>query len=702
MNPFSNPFYLLPPLVTLVISIILLVIVRLKSPHNFGNTIFCGLLFSVSLWSIFIFGMRSSQDMHDALIWDRAITPIVYLTYLLYYHFTLVHTNTPGQRRILLSAYIMLGVIIILSPTALLIEGMVIYEYGYAPVPGILASPFAVSGLLLLGGGVMTLLRRYRVSKSYEERNRLVYLATAALFPLIGALLDGFSDLPPAAVWGYLIFCLLCTIAILRYHLLDIRIALRKSLVYLVMSVILAIPYVGILFLLYSLIKPAMEKWWVHIIVILLLAVILHPIYSWAQDLADRLFYRERYSSFRALEQFTQQAQSITDLEELGSSMINLIKGALRVTSIYLFLPSDEKQEYSVVSSSGIERPAPDMTFGFNSPLVTWLDSYGKIITSEQLDVVPKLQSLSLKDKNNIRLSGAELYIPLKTRREQLSGILVLGSKLSQQPYTGEEIRLLLTLGSHLAITLENAHLYTSEKKLRIELEKQNEQKTEFLNQVAHEMKTPLTSLISSSELLEDQLNTKNDIIKRLIGNLRRSAGIMDRRVSELLELARAQNRQLQLKMQPLEIGSVISEIASDLDSIFESRKQQLAKEVAVTLPKVNADRGRLEQIIYNLLSNASKFSPEGSEVMLRVRNGDDSVIVEVEDEAPRITDLEKNRIFNPYYRGEDTAEQYAVPGLGLGLYITRKLVELHNGKIWVTGSPAKGNIFSFSLPAQK
>lgn len=465
MNPLSNLSYLLQPLVTLVASIILFIIVWRGTQRNFSTNIFCALLASVALWSVVLFGMRSSHDAQQALYWDRAISPTVYTTYLLYYHFTLAYTNTRGQRGILLVAYFILVVIVALSPTELLIEKMRLDYFGYAPVPGVAALPFAASGLFLLGGGLYNLFKRYKTTRSYEEKNRLLYLALAVIFPLAGALLDGFSDLPPATVWGYLIFCIICTIAIVKYHLLDIRVIVRKSLAYLFVSLMIATPYVGVLYLLHYIFEPILEPWWLHAIIILLLAIFLRPLYSWAQNLIDRLFYRDRYDYLKALEQFGQKTQSIVNLNELSSTFIRLVNGALRTSTVCLLLPSGSDNGFVVVSSIGLGSPPSGVVLKSSSLLIKWLKLRQRIVFSEEFTIVPQLQSMSLREKKNIEQMEAKLCVPIQTGPGQLSGILVLGQKLSQQPYSNEDMQLLKALSSQMAISLENARLYDASQR---------------------------------------------------------------------------------------------------------------------------------------------------------------------------------------------------------------------------------------------
>jgi len=251
-----------------------------------------------------------------------------------------------------------------------------------------------------------------------------------------------------------------------------------------------------------------------------------------------------------------------------------------------------------------------------------------------------------------------------------------------------------------MAVQLENARLYDLERNIREQLQEQDKQKTEFLHSISHELKTPLTAVIASSELLNEESSRSLSLNKRLIENIKQGAWSMDRRVTELLDLAKIQIGELRIQSVPLQLSSAITDMASQVRILFETKEQRLMLEIPDSLPKVNADREKLQQVLFNLLSNANKFSTTGSEIILRVRETDGRVIVEVEDSASALTEHERAKLFDPYYRGEDADKRERSPGLGLGLAISKKLMELHQGEIWVESKPKKGNTFGFSLPA--
>jgi PAS domain S-box-containing protein len=494
LNPFSNPSYLLPPLVGLIVSLILFSIVLRGTMRSVSKWLFCLLLLDVGLWNFLTFIMRSSPDVHRALVWDRVLPVAGYIIVLLYYHFTLTYTNTKGQRSILIASYIFIAVIASLAPTGLIIKGMRLEDYGYAPITGPFVFFLSICATSLMVGGGYNLLRRYKASHSYEERNRLIYLVIALLFPFVGGLLDTFSNLPPAAIWGYLIFCILCSVAILRYHLLDIRVVVRKGLVYIIVSSMIAIPYVVILYLLRFIFEPILEQWWIHAIIILLLAILLRPLYSWAQQFVDKLFYRDRYDYLRALEQFSQKAQSVANLKELGSTLTQLVSGALHTSSVCLMLLSESDNGFILVSST-LDSPPPGVVLRNSSLLIKWLKLQQRILSSEEFNIVPQLQSLSLRERNNLEQMEAKLYVPIQTSLGQLSGILVLGQKLSQQPYSSEDRQLLTALSGQMATALENARLYSESQ------------------QEVQERKRVEEALKESKELFEKTFTSQRDAI---------------------------------------------------------------------------------------------------------------------------------------------------------------------------------------------
>ena len=472
INPLSNPSYLLPPLVVTSAVITLMVLVWKKSRRDLSGQLFCGFLLSLALWSLLTFAMRSSPDIHRALPWEKALIVAATAAFVFYYHFTLAYTDVIRKRWTTPALYsFIVAFAILVTTTNLVIMGMRLEDYGYAPIISLLGFLFFTPSVLLIIGGTYNLFKRYKTSSSCEERNRLLYLVLAALLPLIGAGLDGFSNLPPVAIWTNLAFCTICTIAILRYHLLDIRVVARKGLAYLLVSVIIAAPYVIALFVLNRVLHARIEQWWQYVLIILPLAIALRPLYSRAQQWVDKAFYRDRYDYLKELEQFTKEAHDITDFKELGATIVRLAGGALRARNACLLLTSGEGRGLAVVSTLGLDNPPSGTILRNKSILTKWFRSHEETISSNEFDIMPELQSIARTEKQNLARLMPELYVPIKTRRGELTGLLVLGEKLSRQPYSLEDRRLLSTASHQIAVTLENARLYRDAVRARENLE---------------------------------------------------------------------------------------------------------------------------------------------------------------------------------------------------------------------------------------
>jgi signal transduction histidine kinase len=236
---------------------------------------------------------------------------------------------------------------------------------------------------------------------------------------------------------------------------------------------------------------------------------------------------------------------------------------------------------------------------------------------------------------------------------------------------------------------------YEKEKKLRQDIEAEAERKILFTRALVHELKTPLTPVLASSELLVSEL--KEEPYLSLAQNIHRGATNLNRRIDELLDLARVEIGMLEVNPKAVDANQLLPAIADDMKAMVTSNGQSLVIIIPPSLSPVWADEERLRQIVLNLLINASKFTPEGGRITLRAKEEDSNLVVEVEDTGPGIPQEEQKQLFQPYHRQIPDREHLS--GLGLGLALCKYLVELHGGKIWVQSEIGKGSTFGFSIP---
>ena len=226
----------------------------------------------------------------------------------------------------------------------------------------------------------------------------------------------------------------------------------------------------------------------------------------------------------------------------------------------------------------------------------------------------------------------------------------------------------------------------------------ERQQRSELLLAISHEFKVPLTSIKAMGSLLAEELKGDSQSPQaKMVNNIRRSVDKIEKRLAELLDFARMQISTIELQLQPTNVKSAIEEAVSLCLPFVLSKKQTLAVKVPDSLSPAMLDQLRFERIITNLLTNASKFTPEGGLIALKAGAEDDSLVVEVRDSGIGISNDEMRRIFEPYYRGK--ASKLSSTGLGLGLAIVNQLVELHQGKVWVQSKPNEGSTFTISLP---
>jgi len=240
--------------------------------------------------------------------------------------------------------------------------------------------------------------------------------------------------------------------------------------------------------------------------------------------------------------------------------------------------------------------------------------------------------------------------------------------------------------------------LYEVEKRQRAELEEEQKIRGLFVNILAHELRTPLTPLIASAGLLKDIAAYDPKSREYRLANLvENGAQTLASRLDELLDLARFAVGAFTIHPEPLDLKALLEKVAPQYERLIEKKKQSIILDVPQTLPVIKADRSRLGQLLSNLLSNATKFSPEEGSITVRARSEGSELVVEVEDHGSGLSEEEQERVFKPYHRVEQDRQRFA--GLGLGLAVSKQIVEAHGGRIWVKSQLGSGSTFGFSLP---
>jgi signal transduction histidine kinase/CheY-like chemotaxis protein len=246
--------------------------------------------------------------------------------------------------------------------------------------------------------------------------------------------------------------------------------------------------------------------------------------------------------------------------------------------------------------------------------------------------------------------------------------------------------------------TAELTRATAEAKDARAVAEQANQLKSEFLANMSHELRTPLNAIINFSRILaagmrgpvnEDQL----DYLTRI----RHSGDHLLGLINDVLDLSKIEAGRMELYKEPLAIADLLQSVMSSATGLTKSKPIELIQDIAPDLPVVEADRTRVRQILLNLLSNAAKFTDEGT-ITLRAARAGGEIVISVADTGIGIAPEFHGTIFEEF-RQVDSGSDRRYEGTGLGLAICRRFVALHGGRIWLESAPGQGSTFSFSLP---
>ena len=295
-------------------------------------------------------------------------------------------------------------------------------------------------------------------------------------------------------------------------------------------------------------------------------------------------------------------------------------------------------------------------------------------------------------------LPGAHTQIIVPIRREgTVIGLILLESTSDSQG----NLAFLNRLSDNAAIAISNAQLYA-------EVQRANEAKSEFVSFVAHELKNPMTSIKGYSELLAaGSVGQINEMQTNFLGTIRSNVERMSALVSDLNDNAKIEAGRLRLEYKPVNVFEIVDEVLRSTKRQLDDKGQVVELLLPSRLPDVWADRLRVGQVLTNLISNAHKYTPEGGRITIgaeAVENrwhpeGAKQVVhLWVKDDGIGISPEDQARIFQKFFRSDDSKAR-EVPGTGLGLNITKSLVEMQGGRIWLESEYRGGTTFHFTIP---
>lgn len=284
----------------------------------------------------------------------------------------------------------------------------------------------------------------------------------------------------------------------------------------------------------------------------------------------------------------------------------------------------------------------------------------------------------------------AKIVLPMIVRGK-ITGLAFIFSDRRDE-YAPDEVFLFSMLASQLAVTLENAYLFR-------EMAALDRMRSEFIAITSHELRTPLHNIRGFVKLLLDGKAQDAKIQREFLSTVDEQTNRLTRLVNDLIDVSTIEAGRMQMRTETV---VVVEELVEGVVTQFKNAAEEKTVAIETILPRdlptVEGDRERLGQVLTNLVGNAIKFSHERTTITVRVKMNGDELVIEVQDQGTGIPDEALPRLFDRFYQVANSATR-TQPGSGLGLYISKHIVEAHGGRIWVESKLGEGSTFSFALP---
>ena len=592
------------------------------------------------------------------------------------------------------------------------------------------------------GGALVLAVMDYVRIQRPLHRNRILYWVTATLLIGLG---EGLTMLPDA--WLTQVGAVvrmsgvgLIAYVMLTYYLPSVRAATRRFISLGLITLVTAGLFLGSFVVLQWAIASLPSGYVVvgAVIVSVLVSIVFQPVRSAAARLVDRFVIGGSYDPAHALREYSAAITSILDLDTLVTMSMGTISETLEVRRGALLLTTEHDDghvDVRVIPGMG-EVSIRSAEFDPHSPVLSHLQQARQPLSQYEIDVLPELRLAPLSERAWLEQLNMELYVPIR-HQTLLVGILALGSKAGDAPYTVQDHDVLSTLADQTAVALQNARLVSDLKKLNAEmvilneelkhmnrrLEKLDAAKTHFIQIASHELRTPLTQVRGYADIMADAVKSERPTpaqVAQISQGISRATIRLEEIISAMLDVSEIDTEALSLYRTPLSLMSVMRMVTETHQNAIKQRKQTFTVESMDDLPNVQGDSQRLFQAFSNIVGNCIKFTPDGGSIRISGRrltepSGDgvstEYVQVLIADTGIGIDLDDRELIFEKFYRvgspdlHSTGSVKFKGAGPGLGLAIVRGIIQAHGGKVWVesTGHDEinfPGSIFHVLLPA--
>ncbi|MCP4418557.1 MAG: GAF domain-containing protein [Chloroflexi bacterium] len=407
---------------------------------------------------------------------------------------------------------------------------------------------------------------------------------------------------------------------------------------------------------------------------------------------------KERLASeLETVAQVSTAAATILDVNELLQAVVDLAKSGFSLYHAHIYLANEAGNKLSLKAGAG--------------NIGNILSLEGREINLSDIAIVARAaRSRKGVLENNVRRTIDFLPHPLlaETRAEmalpmmvggKLIGVLDLQSD-EENFFTEEDLNVQTTLAAQIAVAVENANQYAAQVKTANKLRQVDQLKSEFLASMSHELRTPLNSIIGFADVLLEGLDGElNDRMEEDVRLIRSSGDHLKGLIGDILDMSKIEAGRMDLRYEEIDMVEMANDVVATAAPLAQEKGIFFHLDLDRAIKSVQADRTRLRQVLWNIVGNAIKFTDKGS-VTVSIHAKPTHLLCSVRDTGIGIQEEQVGVVFEQF-RQIDGGLNRAAGGTGLGMPITRKLVELHGGEIWIESVYGQGSTFLFTIPYQ-
>jgi len=663
-------------------SLALATLVHFKARPGAVRNYFSLFAISVAMWLASGFLLYSDIDPQRGVLWARIAFAAGALLILNLYHVLVLFPDlqTAPFSRLVTGIGSLLALLSVFSPL-LTREVTSAGVFKINVVYGPLFLPFTLYAVTILIFGVYALVSRFREASGLR-RLQIQYLLLGTAIPVATVLITNLV-LPVAfklfvlAPYGRLlalVFLPVTAHAIIRHRLMDIKLFVEKAVVFVCAIAAGATIFSGLLWLLGSL-TPSTPGISIResFVIALIIAALFHPVKTWIEMALNRYFYRERHDYPKILKESSERLSTTLETRSTADYITGLVSRMFRAELVRVYLRDASRDGFVALVRNHSGDSRLDLVVPLTSPLSSYLQRDRRLLVRDEVPQHPEDKTIGPAIAE-LRDLGGELAIAF-WHLGRLWGFVIVGAKLSGDPYFSEDIDFMLTLGSQAAIAIENLQLHRQMEEERLRAERLGVIGT-LASGIAHEIKNPLVAIRTFAELLPERFRDE-DFHGEFSKVVMREIGRIDGLVARLRELASRPAQQL----VALDLRTPIDETLALLRGQLEQKQIRVGTDYGRAVPSILGEPNLLKQLFLNLFMNAIEAMETGGELSVRLRLrhilGVSGIVAEVTNSGTEISENIINQIFEPFFSTKPG-------GSGLGLAICRNIADAHRATIRV------------------